>query len=214
MADVYPIDTAWRIWQKQWLENNKRKMIVSLVNIFGTFFWIGLFTLGGGLAMSPVMRHELVIKRKWIKDADFISIMSLATVVPGAIAVNIAYLLGRRLRGKAGSAVAVLGTILPSFFVILFIACFLLPFFEHPKVAAFLRGCAIAIVGQLAFAGFVFGRKLLHGWKPLAVCAAGVIIVGVLGMHPIWGIIAATVLGFWLCPGSKPEGTRCNTNAD
>jgi chromate transporter len=187
---------------------------VSLVNIFGTFFRIGLFTLGGGLAMSPVMRHELVIKRRWMKDADFISVMSLATVVPGAIAVNMAYLLGRRLRGKTGAAVATSGTILPSFFVILFIAGFLLPFFNYPKVAAFFRGCAIAVVGQLAFAGFIFGRKLLRSWRHFIVCAGGVLTIGVLGMHPIWGIMAASVLGFWLCPGDNPQGADCHANDD
>jgi chromate transporter len=173
---------------------------VSLVNIFGTFFRIGLFTLGGGLAMSPVIRHELVIKRRWIEDGDFFSVISLATIVPGAIAVNIAYLLGRNLRGKRGSIVAVLGAILPSFFVILFIAVFLLPFFNYPKVTAFLRGCAIAVAGQLAFAGFIFGRKLLRRWQHYLVCAAGVIMAGVFRLHPIWGLIIAIVFGFWLCP--------------
>ena len=152
---------------------------VSFASIFGTFFRIGLFTLGGGLAMSPVMRHELVIKHRWIADADFISVLSLATVVPGAIAVNIAYLSGRRLRGKTGAVVAVLGTILPSFFVILLVAIFLFPFFSYPQVAAFFRGCAIAIVGQLAFAGYIFGKKLLRGWRHFVVCAAGVLTVGV-----------------------------------
>jgi chromate transporter len=189
-------------------------MIISFSNIFWAFFRIGMFTLGGGLAMSPVMRHELVIKRGWIKDDDFISVMSLATVVPGAIAVNIAYLLGRRLRGKTGSAVAVLGTILPSFFVILCIAGFLLPFFDHPRIAAFFRGCAVAIAGQLAFAGYAFGRKLLRSWKHFAVCAAGVIVVGVLGMHPIWGMITAGALGFLLCPGNKPHGASSNAPVD
>jgi chromate transporter len=173
---------------------------VSLVNIFGTFFRIGLFTLGGGLAMSPVIRHELVIKRRWIEDGDFFSVISLATIVPGAIAVNIAYLLGRNLRGKRGCIVAVLGTILPSFFVILFIAVFLLPFFNYPKVTAFLRGCAIAVSGQLAFAGFIFGRKLLRQWQHFLVCALVVMTVGVFRLHPIWGLTIAVVFGFWLCP--------------
>ena len=112
-------------------------MDIPLVKIFGAFFRIGLFTLGGGLAMSPVMRHELVIKRRWLNDDDFMSTMSLATIVPGAIAVNIAYLLGRRLRGKAGATAAILGTVVPSFFVILLIAAFLLPYFDYPKVTAF-----------------------------------------------------------------------------
>jgi chromate transporter len=174
-----------------------------LTSIFVAFFRIGLFTLGGGLAMSPVMRHELVIKRRWVKDADFFSVISLATVVPGAIAVNIAYLLGRSLRGKSGSLVAVLGTILPSFSVILFIAVFLLPFFNYPMVAAFLHGCAIAVAGQLAFAGFIFGRKLLRRWQHFVVCAVGVLTVGVFKLHPIWGLITASILGFWLYPGDN-----------
>lgn len=187
----------------QHCESNKAKGSVSFTSIFWTFFRIGLFTLGGGLAMSPVMRYELVIKRRWVQDGDFMATMSLATVVPGAIAVNIAYLLGRRLGGKRGSTVAILGTILPSFFVILFVAGILLPLFNYPKVTAFLHGCAIAVAGQLAFAGFIFGRKLLRRWQHFVVCAAGVIIIGVFGVHPIWGLITASMLGFWLCPGNK-----------
>ena len=57
-------------------------------------------TLGGGLAMATVMRHELVLKRQWLNDDDFMAEMSLATLVPGAIAVNVAYLQGRHLRGE------------------------------------------------------------------------------------------------------------------
>jgi chromate transporter len=184
---------------------NEKNILLS--GIFGTFFRIGLFTFGGGLAMSPVMRHELVIKRRWIEDGDFMAVMSLATVVPGAIAVNIAYLLGRRLRGSVGALVAILGTILPSFFVILFIAVFLMPFFDYPKVAAFFRGCAVAIAGQLAFAGFIFGRKLLRRWVHFVVCAVGLMVVSVLGAHPIWGLITAGVLGFWLCSGDRDADT-------
>lgn len=167
--------------------SSKTKNPVDLKDIFGAFFRVGLFTFGGGLAMLPVIRHELVIKRRWIEDEDFISFMSLATAVPGVIAVNTAYLLGRRIHGKSGSAVAILGTILPSFFVILLIAGLLLPFLERPMVSAFFRGCTIAIVGQLAFAGLIFSRKLLRGWRQGIVCAAGLMAVGVLGLHPIGG---------------------------
>jgi len=184
-------------------ESEEAKIFVSSASIFWTFFRIGLFTLGGGLAMSPVMRHELVIRRRWVKDSDFIVLMSLATAVPGVIAVNIAYLLGRRMHGRIGSVAAILGTILPSFFVILLIAWILLPFFYYPKVAAFLHGCAIAVAGQLAFAGYIFGRKLLKRWQHIVVCAVGVVVVGGFRLHPIWGIISASILGFWLCPGDK-----------
>lgn len=175
-------------------ENNS----VSPATIFWTFFRIGLFTFGGGLAMSSVIRHELVIKRHWLKEADFLTVISLATVVPGVIAVNIAYLLGRRLFGKAGSTLAVLGVIIPSFLVILLVVGILLPFFDHPKVAAFLRGCSIAVAGQLAFAGLIFSKKLLLRWQNLGACLAGIVAVGVFGLHPLWGIIIAVIFVYWL----------------
>ncbi len=184
-------------------ELDKEEKNIPLLDIFWTFFRIGLLTLGGGLAMSPVMRHELVIKRHWVKDSDFCSIVALATVIPGAIAVNIAYLLGQRLGGKRGLILAILGVILPSFIIILFIVTILFPFFYHPTVVNFLRGCAIAVLGQLGFASFVFSRRLLRRWPHFIVCATGILVIGVFGMHPIFGLIAASLLGYWLCPGKK-----------
>jgi len=196
--------------EHQPLETSEAESHVSYASVFWTFFRIGLLTLGGGLAMATVMRHELVLKRRWIKDDDFMAEMSTATIVPGAIAVNVAYLQGRRLRGKRGAAAAILGTIIPSFCVILLIVWVAVPYFSNPRVAAFLRGCAIAVCGQLTFAGFIFGRRLLRSWLNVVVCVVGVIVVGVFGVHPIWGVVVAAVLGYWLCPiknpPSQPDG--------
>ncbi|MFP4055975.1 MAG: chromate transporter [Candidatus Brocadiia bacterium] len=180
---------------------------VPCVSIFWAFFRIGLSTLGGGLAMAAVMRHELVLRRRWIGEDTFFAEMSTASVVPGAIAVNIAYLQGRRLRGKRGAATAVLATILPSFCTIVVVAWVALPYFGHPKVGAFLHGCAIGVVGQLAFAGFVFGRRLLRSGWSVAVCAVAVAVVGGLGVHPIWGVALAAGLGY-LASGRSRPGAR------
>ncbi|MBN1359191.1 MAG: chromate transporter [Sedimentisphaerales bacterium] len=178
---------------------------VSLAQLFWVFFRIGLFTLGGGLAMATVMRHELVLRRRWIEDAEFMAQMSTATVVPGAIAVNMAYLQGRRLRGRAGAAAAILGTVLPSFCVILLLAWIGLPYFKHPRVAAFLKGCVVAVAGQLAFAGFTFGKRLLCDGRNIVVCLAGLTVVGVLPVHPVWAILVAGGLGYWICRGDTPS---------
>lgn len=173
---------------------------VSVTAIFWTFFRVGLFTLGGGLAMLPVMRHEIVLKQKWLDNSDFHSMVSLATAIPGAIAVNTAYLLGRRLGGKQGLAAAVLGTILPSYIVILLVVWILSPFFKYPKVAAFLRGCSIAVAGQLAFAGLFFGRRSLGKWQHIIGFIIGLTLIGILKIHPIWGIISVSIFGFFFFP--------------
>jgi len=176
---------------------------VSCTSLFWAFFRIGLFTLGGGFAMATVMRHELVVKRRWLSEDEFISAMSTATAVPGAIAVNLAFLQGRRLRGKAGAAAATLGTVCPSFFVILLVAWFALPYFGNPRVAAFFKGCGIAVAGQIAYAGFTFARRLRRDWRNFTVVAFGLLIVGV-GLHPVWTIIAAASLGYALFRGLAP----------
>ena len=174
--------------------------LVSLSRIFWTFFRVGLFTLGGGLAMVSVVRHELVLKHGWVKDEDFLSEMSTATLVPGAIAINLAYLQGRRLRGPMGSFMAVMGTIMPSFFIILMIALFAMPYFNDPKVDAFLRGCAIAVAGQIAFAAYIFGRKNLRCWQNFVLCGMGIFLVFYLKFHPVWAVLCAGAVGYFVCP--------------
>lgn len=188
--------------------------------IFATFFRIGLFTLGGGLAMSTVIRHELVLSRKWVRDEDFLAELSTATMVPGAIAVNIAYLQGRRLRGPFGSLAAVSGTILPSFIIILLVALFAMPWFANPRVEAFLHGCAVAVAGQLAFAGFVFARKRLRRPANMLICAVGVFLAGYLGLHPVLAVFSVGIAGYFFgCPvepesASAEEANQIKTESE
>ncbi|MFO7896312.1 MAG: chromate transporter [Candidatus Cloacimonadales bacterium] len=178
-------------------KNKLESVQVPCWQIFWTFFRVGLFTLGGGMAMATVLRHELVLKKKWVADETFIDELSTATLIPGAIAVNFAYLQGRNLRGAKGSLAAVLGTILPSICIILFIAYFAVPYFENPKVKAFLKGCSLAVVGQLAFAAFTFGKKHLRRWENVFIAIIALISVAVLKFHPIWAILIAAVLGYF-----------------
>jgi chromate transporter len=180
-----------------------KKETISLIELFWTFFRIGMLTFGGGIAMTMVMRHELVLKKNWMEDSDFFSIVALATAVPGVIAVNVAYLLGRRCRGWKGLILSVLGVVLPSFFIILLIVGILLPYFYNPLVVKFLRGCAIAVVGQLAFASVVFSRKSIRRWPHLAVCVIGIVIVGVLKLHPVFALVTVSIIGYFLFPNKK-----------
>lgn len=182
----------------------QKENYISYLTLFWTFFRIGLLTLGGGLAMATVMRHELVLKRQWTDDDDFIAEMSLATLVPGSIAVNVAYLQGRHLRGKMGAATAVLGTVVPAVGLILLVAWVALPYFSHPRVAAFLRGCAIAVGGQLAFAGLLFGRRHLRNWQNAVVCTVGLVIIARLHWHPVAAVVTTGGLDYLLCKLRQP----------
>lgn len=95
--------------------------------LFITFFKIGAFTFGGGWAMISIIEKEIVDKHHWIERDEFLDLLAIAQSLPGILAVNIATSIGDRLRGVKGGIVASLGTILPSFLIILAIAIFLTP---------------------------------------------------------------------------------------
>lgn len=97
------------------------------LQLFITFFKIGAFTFGGGWAMISIIQREIVEKHKWIEQTEFLDLLAIAQSMPGILAVNISVVTGDRMKGLKGSITAALGTILPSFLIILAIAIFLTP---------------------------------------------------------------------------------------
>jgi chromate transporter len=91
---------------------------------FLTFFRIGLFTLGGGYAMIPLIEAEVVDKHKWITKEQFLDVIAIAQSCPGVFAINISTFIGYKLRQVPGAVSCALGAALPSFLIILAIAIF------------------------------------------------------------------------------------------
>ncbi|MFP4417576.1 MAG: chromate transporter [Chitinispirillaceae bacterium] len=167
---------------------------LSYFSLYLTFFRIGLTTFGGGFAMSAVLRHEIVLKRGWIGEREFLNSLSTASAVPGAVSVNLAFLIGHRFRGLRGGIAAAVGQFSPSVLCILLVVRFALPYFESPSVQAFLKGAAIAVAGQIAFAAFIFARRLRPHWHNALVCVIGLAVVAA-GLHPVWAVFTTAVLG-------------------
>ena len=128
---------------------------------FGIFFKIGAFTIGGGYAMVPLIENEIVTKRKWIAQDDFIDLLAISQSAPGILAVNISIFIGYKLRGIRGSIVTALGTILPSFIIILTIALFFHNFKDNPIVERLAR-----YINCARMCCFLISRcRALAGWK-------------------------------------------------
>ena len=117
--------------------------------LFTTFFKIGGFTFGGGWAMTPLIEREVVDKYHWIDKEEFLDELAVAQSLPGILAVNISVLVGNKLRGFKGSFVAAMGTILPSFVVILLIAIFFSQIYNNPTVASIFKGIRPAVVALI-----------------------------------------------------------------
>ena len=102
---------------------------------FKTFFKIGMFTLGGGYAMIPIIEAEVVDKHKWVSKEEFLDLIAIAQSCSGVFAINISTFIGYKLKKKTGAVSCALGTALPSFLIILAIAIFFHQFQDNPVVA-------------------------------------------------------------------------------
>ena len=122
---------------------------------FRTFFRIGFFTIGGGYAMIPLIEADVVDKNKWVAREEFLDLMAIAQSCPGIFAVNMSIFIGYKLRGVRGSVVCALGTVLPSFLIILGIALFFQHFQENETVQSIFKGIRPAVVGLLAAAALL-----------------------------------------------------------
>ena len=165
----------------------------SLATIFVSFLKIGMFTFGGGYAMLPLIERELITKRKWIEQKEFLDLLTLAQSVPGPIAVNTAVFVGYKVRGLRGAAAALLGTVTPSFVIILAIAIFFAGIRQNPVVDAAFKGMRPAVVALIIGPVLTLSRGM-H-WTMLVVIAASALAIWWLDWSPIWILAAAAALG-------------------
>jgi chromate transporter len=114
------------------------------VQLFLRFFKIGFLTFGGGLSMLPTIRLT-AIRLGWVPEKEWGDLVTLAQLFPGAIAVNIAHLIGYRVGGRIGSIVSVLSMVLPSFLIILLLATIFQPYLNLPAVEGALKGILMAV---------------------------------------------------------------------
>jgi len=170
------------------------RMCISLFYIFSK---IGLFTLGGGYAMLPLIETEITERKKWISKQDFLDLTALAQAAPGILAVNMAVFTGYKLRGVRGAVCAAVGAVLPSFVIILLIALFLRDFRNNETVIRIFKGIRPAVVALIAVPVLRLARQAGISWKNVwvpAVCAAAVWLGH---LSPVYVIVAAA-LGGWV----------------
>ena len=142
---------------------------------FKTFFKIGIFTLGGGYAMIPLIEEEVVNKHRWVSKDEMLDLIAIA---------------------QRGAIATALGTALPSFLIILAIAIFFKQFEDNRIVAAIFRGIRPAVVALIAVPTFNLGKRAKLNkftiWIPVACALA----IWALGVSPIYIILIAGVAGY------------------
>ena len=163
---------------------------------FSIFFRIGLFTIGGGYAMVPLIEAEVVDKQKWIKKEEFLDLLALAQTVPGIFAVNIAIFIGYKLRKFYGALAMTLGTILPSFLIILSIALFFRQYQHLEIVERIFKGIRPTVVALIAAPCFKMARTAHINRYTIWIPVIASLLIWLLGFSPIYIIILTGIGGY------------------
>ncbi len=142
-----------------------------LLQLFIVFFKIGAFTFGGGWAMISIIEKEIVEKKRWVTKEEFLDLLAVAQSIPGILAVNMAVAVGDKIRGRSGAIISAIGTIIPSFVIILFIAIFLTPDMikSNDTLNNIFRGIRPAVVALIIAPVFKTAKVARIGWKTVAI---------------------------------------------
>ena len=182
--------------------------MMQLLKLFLVFAKIGLFTIGGGMAMLPLVRNEM-LARGWLTELEFVDILGISEATPGPMAINCATFVGWRVAVLAGAATATLALILPSLICVLLFGIVWRRYRNHPgmaRVLAVLRPIIAGLILAMALrlcrvvlGEVAGGGDWIQTWRPLLV--AGAVCLGVLHgkVSPVLLLLAGAGLGAWLC---------------
>ena len=160
------------------------------LELFLTFLMIGTVSFGGGYGMIALIR-ETVLANGWLSDSEFLNFIAVSESTPGPLAVNMATFVGSSQGGLLGAAVATLGVVLPSFFIILLIAAALKSLLKYPAVEAILSGVRPCVVAMILATALNMMLSTLGGIKTLAdgfaPDARSILVFAVLwAVHFVW----------------------------
>jgi chromate transporter len=176
--------------------------------MFYSFFKIGAFTIGGGYAMIPLIEKEVVDKKQWIDREDFLDMLALAQSAPGPIAVNTAVFVGYKMAGIPGMIFTVLGSVLPSFLIILIIAAFFVGIKDNEVVERIFKGIRPAVVALIAAPVIRLGKSAKINRKTIIIPILVAVLVAFAKITAVYIIIAAAVLGILYGKLSKGRETK------
>ncbi len=177
------------------MEEKEKCSFKALIKLFFSFFGIGLFTIGGGMAMLPVIQREVVENKKWLDEEEMLDCIALSQALPGVIGVSCGTYIGKRLYGLRGAIVATLGVVLPSILCIIAVVYILDAVEGNPYVDGALTGVKAAVTGSILVTVWRMGKqavKDVFGW---AVAITAFVMIAVFKLNAVWAVVFATAAG-------------------
>lgn len=174
--------------------------------LFRTFFLIGLFSFGGGLASMELIRSRVVTQQAWLTDSEFTDIISISEMTPGPLGINIASFVGTRVAGVPGTLAATLAYVLPAMLIVMILARIYYKYRNldrvqgvlkglRPAVAAMVLAAAVKLAGNAFWGGITSFGLLDTNWAAVAIAALFFVLLQKKKAGPVQAILASGVLG-------------------
>lgn len=187
--------------------NAKRPAARLYWEMFKAFFRVGILTFGGGYAMLPILRREVVEAHPWCTDEELADYFAIGQCTPGIIAVNTATFIGYKLAGVPGGIFATFSLTLPSFVIILIIAAVLQNFADYAVVKNAFAGIRVAVVALIVNAVIKLMKTSVVDKLTLCIFLAVFLLAAFLDVSPIFFVLAAGLAGIvvrvWMKGGAK-----------
>lgn len=184
------------------------KPIVSLAQLASAFLKIGALGFGGPFSLLAIMQKEIVERRNWMTPEDFTQSVGIGSLTPGPIFFAAAIFVGYRLRGISGATVCGLGTLLPSFILVVIIAMLYAEVATSLLVTAIVQAIAAAVVGLFLSVVLATGRSLAKDVRCIVLTVISFIALTFFKADPLLLIVAGGVIGAWLLKSPDQGETK------
>jgi len=163
--------------------------------LYITFLKIGLFTIGGGLAMLPLIQRIVTEEKKWMSDGEMADCFAVCQSLPGVVALNTATYIGKTRKGFGGAVAATLGVITPSFVIVILAATLLSAIGDNAYINGAFTGVKAASCGLILYAAFKMGRQVIKGKFGLAIAILSFSMIVLFQITAVWAVCAGALAG-------------------
>ncbi|NLV36730.1 MAG: chromate transporter [Clostridiaceae bacterium] len=177
------------------------------LQLFLSFFWVGLLSFGGGYAALPLIQEQVIELNSWLTPTEFMDVLTISQMTPGPIAINASTFVGTKIAGVPGAIIATLGCITPSCIIVLILATLYYRFKGLDMVQGIIKGLRPAVVALIASAGLsilltaLFNKNAFpvqlsdFNWIAAIIFAATLFLIRRFKLNPIYAMLIAGVAG-------------------
>ena len=170
-------------------------MIENLINLFWAFLKVGSFSFGGAYSLIPLIEKEVVANHQWLTKDEFLKVLGLVEVFPGAISIKFATYTGYKSAGIMGAIAANLGNMLTPALLILLTSYFYAMYEKHELVNKAFNGIKYAVIGMIGAIMYQYAVKNGSNWQAFIMIAVGASLIILFKLHPAYVVMIAALIG-------------------